>query len=202
VRKLGALAYRNFELLDLFGPLEVFGWDIGEFAVTIVAPERGPVPSNMGPAVVADADFTDAPDFDVLLIPGGWGRSIPVDTDPLVPWIGRAARRADYVLSVCTGSALLALSGFLDGKPATTNKSLFGWVTEKRPEVDWRPRARWVQHGRTFTSSGVSAGIDMSLAALSDMLGPDRAEAIALGCEYSWHRDPDRDPFSQHYGLG
>lgn len=201
MRTVGALIYPNFELLDLFGPLEVLGWYCDEFRIVLVGPRRGAVPSNMGPSAQADVAMDEGADFDVLLVPGGWGRSIPVDTAALTPWLGRAARRADYVLSVCTGSALLALTGFLDGRAATTNKALFHWVAEKRPEVDWRPSARWVRDGRLFTSSGVSAGIDMALAALADMVGEERAEAAATGCEYQWHRDADADPFAARHGL-
>jgi len=201
MRKVVALVYPNLELLDLFGPLEIFGWFGGEFQISLAAPSLGPVASNMGPTVNADAVLDDVNNVDVLLVPGGWGRSIPVDTEPLVPWLARTAPRAEYVLSVCTGSALLALTGFLDRRPATTNKALFDWVSAKRPQVDWRPQARWVQDGSTFTSSGVSAGIDMALAALADMVGSERAEEVALGCEYDWHRDPASDPFAARHGL-
>lgn len=196
MRTVGALVYPNFELLDLFGPLEFFGWNADAFRIAIVAPEKGPVPSNMGPATVADLSLSEADHFDVLLVPGGWGRSIPVDTDRIVPWLGLAASRSTHVLSVCTGSALLALTGFLDGRRATTNKALFSWVAEKRPEVDWQPQARWVRDGTLYTSSGVSAGMDMSLAAIADMIGLEAAKGIARGAEYQWHQNPDDDPFA------
>lgn len=196
MRTVGALVYANFELLDLFGPLEFFGWQSDAFEVVLVGPERGPVASNMGPATVADVAMSERDHFDVLLVPGGWGRSIPVDTERLVPWLGVAASRATHVLTVCTGSALLALTGFLDGRRATTNKALFSWVADKRPAVDWQPKARWVQDGAVFTSSGVSAGMDMTLAAIAEMLGSETAESIARGSEYHWHRDPNDDPFA------
>lgn len=193
---VGALVYPNFELLDLYGPLEFLGWNASAFEIVLIGPARGPVASNMGPSAIAELEFRDCSRFDILLVPGGWGRSIPVDTDALVPWLGDAATRSDQVLTVCTGSALLALTGFLDGRPATTNKALFAWVVEKRPQVLWQPRARWVQDGRLFTSSGVSAGMDMTLAALADRIGAAAAADIARGCEYRWHGDPADDPFA------
>lgn len=201
MRHVGALVYPNFELLDLFGPLEMLGWLGDEFRISLIGPARGAVACNMGPSVVADCSMDEAAAFDVLLVPGGWGRSIPVDTDALLPWLNRAARQSDYVLSVCTGAALLALSGFLDGRPATTNKALFHWVAEKRPQVHWQAQARWVQDGRLFTSSGVSAGMDMTLAALAEILGADAAEMVALGCEYTARRNAGDDPFARLYGL-
>lgn len=196
MRTVGALVYPNFELLDLFGPLEFFGWLDQEFEVVLVGAERGPVSSNMGPATIAQVAMAERSRFDILFVPGGWGSSIPVDTAALVPWLTQAATEADHVLTVCTGSAILALTGLLDGRAATTNKALFAWVQEKRPQVDWRPKARWVQDGRLFTSSGVSAGMDMALAAIAQIAGPAAAERVATGSEYNWHRDPGDDPFA------
>jgi transcriptional regulator GlxA family with amidase domain len=201
VRSLGALIYPNFELLDLFGPLEMFGWLASDFELTLVGPERGPIRSNMGVATVANISLEERTGFDVLLVPGGWGRSIPVEIEALLPWLVESTNEAGCVLTVCTGSALLALTGLLDGHDATTNKALFHWVAEKRPEVRWQPKARWVKDGKFYTSSGVSAGIDMSLAAIAELLGVQKAEEVAVGCEYDWHRDPSWDPFAKIHGL-
>ena len=164
MRTVAAVVYPNFELLDLFGPLEMFGWLSADFRIVLVGSQSGRVLSNMGVATIADAGFQEHHEFDVLLIPGGWGRSTPVDTASLTPWLHQAAGRADRVLTVCTGSALLALTGLLDGREATTNKALFTWVAEKRPDVKWRARARWVRDGKFYTSTGVSAGMDMTFA--------------------------------------
>lgn len=196
MRTVGALVYPNFELLDLFGPLEFFGWLDRDFEVVLVGAERGPVASNMGPATIVQVAMSERSHFDILFVPGGWGSSIAVDTDALVPWLTKAAAQATHVLTVCTGSAILALTGVLDGRAATTNKALFSWVSQKRPQVDWRPKARWVRDGRVFTSSGVSAGMDMTLAAIAEIAGPAAAERVATGSEYRWHRDPGDDPFA------
>ncbi|MCB1379236.1 MAG: DJ-1/PfpI family protein [Alphaproteobacteria bacterium] len=201
MRSVGVLVYPHFELLDLFGPLEMFGWLASDFELTMIGPTRGTIRSNMGIATVADATLNERSNFDVLLVPGGWGRSIPVDTEPLLPWLTEAAKQADRVLTVCTGSALLALTGLLDGRKATTNKALFHWVADKRPEVEWQHQARWVRDGKFWTSSGVSAGMDMALAAIAYMLGATKAEEIARGCEYEWHRDPAWDAFARLHGL-
>ena len=201
MRSVGVLVYPNFELLDLFGPLEMFGWLSSDFELTLIGPEPGPIRSNMGVATVAEIAMSERSDFDVLLVPGGWGTSIPVDTDALLPWLTDAARKADRVLTVCTGSALLALTGLLDGREATTNKALFNWVAEKRPEVRWQRQARWVHDGQFYTSSGVSAGMDMALAAIAELLGLEKAEEVARGCEYEWHRDPTWDPFARLHRL-
>jgi len=197
MRSLGILVYPNFELLDLFGPVEMFGWLAEDFELTLVGPTAGPIRSNMGLATVAEMAMNERTAFDILLVPGGWGRSIPVDTDALLPWLKEAAQKADRVLTVCTGSALLALTGLLDGRKATTNKALFDWVASKRPEVNWQAEARWVFDDKYYTSSGVSAGMDMALGVIAEVIGQDKAEEVAQGCEYIWQRDPTRDPFAR-----
>jgi len=83
--------------------------------------------------------------------------------------------KATYVLTVCTGSILLAKTGFLNGKQATSNKRLFSF-TKRIPGVNWIKKSRWVQDGSVYTSSGVSAGIDMALGFVSDQLGHNSAK--------------------------
>lgn len=105
-------------------------------------------------------------------------------------------------MSVCTGSVLLASAGLLDGRKATSNKMSFDWVTEQGPDVDWVAKARWVEDGRFFTSSGVSAGMDMSLAVITRLLDRAAADKVAQIAEYEWHDNAARDPFADLYGLG
>ena len=112
-----------------------------------------------------------------------------------------AIDKADHVAVVCTGTTLVAKTGLLDGHKATTNKAAFDWVANQGPNVDWQKKARWVESGKFFTSSGVSAGIDMSLALIAHLLGEDKALEAARWAEYDWHRDPDWDPFAEVYGL-
>jgi transcriptional regulator GlxA family with amidase domain len=95
-----------------------------------------------------------------------------------------------------SGAGLLARAGLLDGLRATTNKWAFEWPRSQGPRVNWIRQARWVEDGRFFTSSGVSAGIDMALAVIGRRYSRETAEAIALAIEYEWHRDPDWDPFA------
>ena len=105
------------------------------------------------------------------------------------------------MLAVCTGTVLLATTGLLDGRRATTNKKDFTATIPYGPNVDWIPQARWVQDGKFFTSSGVSAGMDMSLAVMAKLFGQEAAEAVAVGTEYDWRNDPQWDPFAKRAGL-
>lgn len=201
MQTIGALIFPDFELLDLYGPLEMLGLAPEDFTIRIVAESGAPVASKPGVRTVPDE--TTAPDagYDIFLVPGGMGTRREVDNRPLIDWIAATAARSTITASVCTGSALLARAGVLDGRRATTNKKAWAWATSQGPKVDWQPHARWVEDGNLFTSSGISAGTDMSLALIARLLGEEKADAVALHAEYERSRDPGRDPFAAHYGL-
>tara|TARA_R110000787_G_scaffold7925_13_gene26658 strand:+ start:57449 stop:58057 length:609 start_codon:yes stop_codon:yes gene_type:complete len=201
LRKIAALVFPGFELLDLFGPLQMFGMMKNDFRMQIVAQSKSAVESNAGPQVFAEADFEDAIDYDLILIPGGMGARQEINNIRLIDWIVTAAGRAELTMSVCTGSALLAKSGVLDGRRATTNKMAFDWVSSQSTAVDWQKQARWVEDGTFYTSSGVSAGVDMSLAVIARLHGKDQARKVATWSEYEWHEEAGRDPFAQIHGL-
>ncbi|MBM4269480.1 MAG: DJ-1/PfpI family protein [Deltaproteobacteria bacterium] len=194
-RTLGVVLFPRFELLDVFGPLEMLGY-VENLRITLVAESAGPVASTQGPRAVAEHALAEAPRFDVLLVPGGLGTRKEVDNAPLVDWIAARSAAAELVTTVCTGAALLARTGLLDGRRATTNKRAFAWVEEQGPRVEWVKHARWVEDGKFVTSSGVSAGIDMTLAVIERLYGTPVAEEIANRTEYERHRDPDWDPWA------
>lgn len=201
MRTVGALIYPGFELLDLFGPLEFLGILDSEYHLELVAENAGPVASAQGPEAVAATALSPADQYDVLFVPGGPGARREVSNLLLIDWLATVSGRSEWVLGVCTGNALLAKSGVLDGCRATTNKEAFAWVCAQGPKVDWVGTARWVEDGKFFTSSGVSAGMDMTLAAISRMLGADAAEQVAKSTEYTWHSDSSFDPFAVEHGL-
>ncbi|MCF8466241.1 MAG: DJ-1/PfpI family protein [Sneathiella sp.] len=201
MRKIGALVFPDFDLLDLFGPLEFFGMLMDTFSIRIVAENKGAVKSQSGPQVQAEASLTDPIDYDLILIPGGFGTRKEIDNRPLLNWISKASRRAEITMSVCTGSALLAKSGVLDGKRATSNKKAFDWACSQSSKVHWVKQARWVEDQTIFTSSGVSAGLDMALAVIARLCSMEMAKNIAVAAEYEWHQDPNWDPFAKIHGL-
>ena len=104
-------------------------------------------------------------------------------------------KRVKITTSVCTGAAVLAASGVLDGKPAATNHAAFAWVTSFGPRVLWDNVSRWVDAGRYVTSAGVSAGTDMAFHLVDRLAGRAVAEAAARQAEYDWHRDPQEPIF-------
>jgi len=104
----------------------------------------------------------------VLLIPGGMGTRKLVEDKSFINHLKNLSEKAIYVLSVCTGSALLAKTGLLKGKNATSNKMAFDWVCGIDCDVSWVRQARWVSDGKFYTSSGVTAGMDMTLGFIAD----------------------------------
>jgi transcriptional regulator GlxA family with amidase domain len=199
---LGVVLFPGFELLDVFGPLQAFGSLPDQFTVVPVAAQVGPVASAQRMQAFAEASFADCPRLDLVLVPGGMGTRQEVENAALLDFLRHKASAAEIVTSVCTGAALLARAGLLDGRRATTNKRAFQWVTEQGPRVRWVPVARWVDDGKFVTSSGVSAGIDMALHVIARLAGQELAEAVAQRMEYDWHRDAAWDPFARLYGLG
>lgn len=179
----------------------MYGIAKAHFDIRLVAQNGGEVVSSQGPKSVADHTFDDAPYYDILLVPGGLGTRRELKNEALLSWLTAQAEKVEYMTSVCTGSALLAKAGLLDGVRATTNKAAYRWATAQGPEVRWQKQARWVEDGRFFTSSGVSAGIDMTLALIQKLHGKETAEKTAAFAEYEWHRDASRDPFAELHGL-
>jgi putative intracellular protease/amidase len=194
-KRLGVVLYDDFEMLDAYGPLEMFGVLSEQVEIVVVAERKGPVKASGGPRTVADCDFEDAPDLDLILLPGGIGTIAELENEVLLQFLRERAPQTDVTMSVCTGSALLAKAGLLDGLPATSNKMFFALASSQSDAVEWREGARWVDSGRYVTSSGVSAGTDMALAVIERLFGKEAAESVATFTEYQWHRDADDDPF-------
>jgi transcriptional regulator GlxA family with amidase domain len=199
-KKLGFVLFPEFELLDVFGPAEMFA-AAGVIEIKMVARHAGPVASAQGVSVVADFDFDDCPHLDLLLVPGGLGTRIEVENPAMLAFLRERVAKAEIAMTVCTGTSLLARAGVLDGHRATTNKMFFHWVAEQGPRVKWIKEARWVEDGKFVTSSGVSAGMDMALAVIARVAGPEVSNNIAIATEYDWHRDASWDPFAKLHGL-
>ncbi len=144
-----------------------------------------------------DHSFADCPKLDLLLVPGGFGVARVLGDEESIQWVTQRSREAEITMSVCNGASILAKCGILDARPATTNKAYWDMATRPGPDVKWVRHARWVDDGNVVTSSGVSAGIDMSLAIVQRLYGEKRAVRIAEQMEYEWHRDASWDPFAE-----
>lgn len=187
--RITVVLFDQFELLDVFGPVELYS-KVPGLTIDYLAPSAGPVASSQGVQVVADLAFTDLKDPDIVLVPGGAGTRPLVDDPAFLTWLEATARSARLVTSVCTGSALLAAAGCLDGYRATSNKAAFHWVSTHGPRVEWVAQARWVHDRDRWTSSGVAAGMDMAAALIADLFGQDVADTVARASSTSHSETP------------
>lgn len=190
---INVILFSDFETLDVFGPVEVFG-KVEKCTIKYYS-QLGGIISNKDGLRIETQPIDNIEINDVLFIPGGSGTRKDVENIEFLHQIRNLAENSQYILTVCTGSALLARTGLLDGKKATSNKRAFDWVKSNSDKVKWIQQARWVVDGKYYTSSGVSAGIDMALGFVSDLLGKNTAEEIAFRIEYNWQRDRLHDDF-------
>lgn len=205
VRRVAVVLFDGFTVLDAYGPIQAFascrrnlpdGTRQRFFEIFTLADRPGAVRSGDGPATTVDHTVADAPTWDILVVPGGFGTRRFVNDEPFLAWLNAAAERSAITTTVCTGAALLARTGRLDGRPATSNKISWQWVVQQGPNVRWQRHARWVDDGNVLTSSGVSAGIDMTLGLIARLHGRDMAIAAAKNMEYIWNEDAWNDPFA------
>jgi transcriptional regulator GlxA family with amidase domain len=200
-KKLGVILFPDFELLDVFGPVEMFGNLTGMVDTVLVAETAGAVRSAQAISVVAEHGFADCPKLDFVLVPGGIGTRNEIDNRAMMDFLKARVAEAEVAMTVCTGTALFAKAGLLDGHRATTNKMAFQWVADQGPKVEWVKQARWVEDGKFATSSGVSAGMDMALAVIEKLYGKETSRALEVGTEYDRHTDAAWDPFAKIHGL-
>lgn len=197
VNTLGVLLFPEFESLDVFGPIEMFGMLTDRLKIVMISEHGGLIPSAQGQLIHTEFHINNVPHLDFLLVPGGMGTRKEVNNSILIHWLKHQTQHLELILSVCTGAALLAKAGILDGLKATSNKKAFAWVTQHSAHVQWIKKARWVDAGRVITSSGVSAGIDMSLYVIGRLYGETVRDDIAERAEYLVNKDPDFDPFCE-----
>ncbi|KAM0559949.1 hypothetical protein ACHAPJ_003901 [Fusarium lateritium] len=204
--KYAVALFPGFQALDVFGPLDALNFTSKRqpLELSILHTSLDPVstllddsPGRIGQSVVPTHTYDNAPDdIEVLLVPGGMGTRDPKNVQRVLEFIKERYPKLRFLLTVCTGSAIAAQSGVLDGKEATSNKRSFDWVQSQGPNVKWARKARWVVDGNIWTSSGISAGIDMIYAFLADQYGQEVADDTANGSEYVRNTDPKSDPFA------
>jgi putative intracellular protease/amidase len=192
---IAVLLFDDFETLDVFGPVEVFGRIADKYTIKFYSLHGGQIKNNHGVSIITERLEEIDNNLEIFIVPGGWGTRKEVENKLLLNKIKQISQFSKYVLTVCTGSALLARTGLLDGKKATSNKLAFAWVKTNGTNVIWDNKARWTRDHKYYTSSGVSAGIDMTLGFLSDQHGIEFARQIATEIEYNWTEDKETDTY-------
>jgi transcriptional regulator GlxA family with amidase domain len=201
-RRVGILVFDDFEPIDVWGFVQAFtiarplgeSYSSGEpiFEVVLIAVEKQPVRSYNGPRVMPDYDLAEAAalDFEILMVPGGFGTFTLVKNQLVLDWLRMMDTRVKIMASVCTGAMMLATLGMLDGLPAATNHNAFDSVRTYGPKVLWDNVSRWVDAGHYVTSAGVSAGTDMGFYLVQRLAGRAVADNAVTAAEYNWQRNP------------
>jgi len=181
--KAAILIFDGVQIIDYTGPYEVFG--AAGFDVYTVAETRAPVTTSMGMTVVPKFTFADAPQPDVLVVPGG-GVYGARESKATLKWVTDTTAHARHTMSVCNGAFILASAGLLDGLTATTTSGLIEKLQADYPKTKVVDDRRFVDNGKIITTAGLSSGIDGALHVVSRILGNGTAQAVALREEYDW----------------
>ena len=210
IRRIGILAFPGVEVLDVTGPHEVFTFanvmlqregDIQEpvYSITVLAEQPGPVTTLSGLQIIADQSYHQPDEnFDTLMIPGGITMETELTNTRLVEWIQFMAPRVRRLVSVCTGAFLLAESGLLDGRRATTHWNWCRELAEKYPQVNVEPDRIFIKEGNLLTSGGVTSGIDLTLALVEEDWGQELALNVARFLVMYLKRPGGQSQFSRY----
>ncbi len=193
---------KDAEVLDFCGPLEVFAFAYTHegkalFDISIVAESTDPVTVGGGMRVIPRYSFKDAPAPKIIVIPAMNEISA---TPAMMDWLRQASKSTDVTMSVCNGAFILAKSGLLDGKFATSHHGGYFRFAGTFPKVKLKRGARFVEDGNIASAGGVSSGIDLALRVVQRYMGTKEAEAIADGIEYQgkgWLNPDSNEAFAK-----
>lgn len=179
--QIGSLLFEGLDQIDLTGPFEVFA-RIPNATYRVFAKTTAPVRDVRGLRISPDAALADAPQLDVLHVPGGFGQEALMDDEEVLGWIRRQAAGARCVFSVCTGALICGAAGLLKGRRATTHWAAFHLL----PFFGAIPvNERVVCDGDMVFAAGVTSGIDGALRVAAQLRGDEAAQAIQLYMQYA-----------------
>ena len=191
IRPVSIVTYPGIEIIDLTGPMEVFAFANNAlqrsgicsepaYPMQVLAATSGPVTSSCGLQIIADKAYSDVQDgIDTLLIAGTPEVSCLLCDPALQDWVRTMAPKVRRLASVCTGAFLLAESGLLDGRRATSHWDYCDWLARDYPSVNVEPDRIFVRDGSISTSGGVTSGIDMVLSMVEEDWGSEVALLVA-----------------------
>ncbi len=188
---VGIFLFDEVEVLDFAGPFEVFsivsipGESDKPFLVQTVSQYETMIKTRNGLMVQPHFSFDNAPDFDIVIVPGGYGaEEIEINNEIVIQWIKKQSNKVELITSVCTGAFLLAKAGLIDGKRATTHWMDIDRLEREFPDVKVESNCKFIDEGSIITSGGISAGINMSFHIIKRLLGEDVARTTAKRMEY------------------
>jgi transcriptional regulator GlxA family with amidase domain len=181
---IALVLFPEMTLLDLVGPLQVLRGLPAPYRTVVVGERMEPMVTDTGLAVTPERTFAEVPRPFAVIVPGGPGSVAAMGNDAVQGYLRSAAPRAEVVGSVCTGGLVLAATGLLEGRRATTH---WAYARELEKLGGRYVRERWVEDGKFITAGGVSAGIDMAIALAGRLTDRATAQRIQLGIEYDPH---------------
>ena len=206
-RQVAILLYPEVQSLDVTGPLEVFagaselidsqGRGERAYEIRTYSRDGAPLRTSSGLTLTPDARLRDAPaELDTLIVPGGRGSRQAATDEALLEWIASAASTARRTAAVCTGAFLLAQAGLLEGRRATTHWVAAAALARLYPGVQVDPDPIFLRDGNIWTSAGVTAGMDLSLALVEEDLDREAALTIARHLVLFLRRPGNQSQFS------
>lgn len=187
--KVGIFLFNDVEILDFAGPFEVFSLSSKNneklFEVITIGETDELITARNGLKVLPMASFKDKLKLDILIIPGGYGaEKIEIKNQITINWIKEQKDKVKILASVCTGAFLLAESGILDNKSATTHWMDIDRLEKEYPKIRIIKNLKFVDEGNIITSGGISAGINMSFHIIKKLFGVNIAKSTAKRMEY------------------
>lgn len=201
---VGILLFDYVDLTDVTGPYEVFhhaGYTLGDlkkilfgqdtpenhpFLIKTVSQTGAPINASNGLCLTPDFSLEQAPDFDIVVIPGANFDVIAqiLTQEEIIHWIARTSSQSRYMTSVCTGAFLLAQAGLLNGKRATTHWAALDLFEQQFPQVQVERTGKFVDEGTILTSAAATSGFNMALHLVKRLLGARMAQAVARGLDF------------------
>lgn len=188
---MGILLFNEVEVLDFAGPFEVFSIttlpesDKKPFIVKTISETKNIITARNGLKIKPDYNFNDNVNFDILIIPGGYGaEEIEINNVKVIEWIKNQFNKVQILASVCTGSFLLGKTGLLDNKNATTHWMDIKKFQDEFPKIKVHENVKYIDEDKIITSDGVSAGINMSFYIIKKLLNKEIAQNTAKRMEY------------------
>lgn len=202
---VGVFVYPGVTALDLVGPMEALncvevmrpGLNQKGYQIVVLGVDEKAVHAESGLTIQPHCVLRDAPPLDTLLIPGGSGLRDPATMKSLVLWLRRRAEKTRRVASLCTGIYALASTGLLDGRRVATHWRFARDVATRFPRVKMDSNALFVKDGKFYTSGGITASIDLTLALIEEDYGPSISLGIARELVMHLRRSGGQDQYSE-----
>ncbi len=200
MKKIGFICFDNFQSLDLVGPMEVFAqakhFNTPQYKLHILSENGGTVRASSGLEIQTQRLKSINP-LDTLIVIGGDGVYTAIKSKRLIQYVTKQAAKARRVVSICSGTFMLAEAGLLNGKKATTHWKVCDKFRSHYPDIELEPDAIFVRDGNITTSAGVTAGMDLSLSLVEEDMNRDTAMSIARMLVIYYRRAGGQSQFSE-----